>query len=426
MSSASHKMPALQGTASDRLDFLSGFSFGIVMKKFFVYLLSLGHLSVDLAPGALPAVLPFLVLHNGLSYTEVAGLMFASSCLSSFVQPIFGFWADKSTKNWFLSLGILTSGIGLGLSGLATNYWLIFLAVTVMGLGSSIFHPVAAQLVNRTSERKATGMGIFSVGGNIGFGIGPLVAAAALTAWGTSGTVLFAVWGVATAALLLWAVPKMLKNLPSVAIKKHSNAKDAAHAEAEGENDWSGFARLSLVILFRSVAATSILSFIPLFCIHKFGISEAFSSTLLTFLSLCGAFMTLAGGWLTDRFGLLRACKLGYLLMAPAFALIYFAPSVWWIFPLLAVVSFTLNGTYAAFVVLGQSYLAKNVGFASGVTMGLSTSLGGIFTPILGIVADTYGIESVMVAMIVIGALCALSSFLLTEPEGRRTQEAAA
>ena len=70
------------------------------MKKFFVYLLSLGHLSVDLAPGALPAVLPFLVLHNGLSYTEVAGLMFASSCLSSFVQPIFGFWADKSTKNW--------------------------------------------------------------------------------------------------------------------------------------------------------------------------------------------------------------------------------------------------------------------------------------------------------------------------------------
>ena len=264
------------------------------------------------------------------------------------------------------------------------------------------------------------------MGGNIGFGIGPLVAAAALTAWGTSGTVLFAVWGVATAALLLWAVPKMLKSLPSVAVKKHANAKDIAHTETEGENDWPGFARLSLVILFRSVAATSILSFIPLFCIHKFGISEAFSSTLLTFLSLCGAFMTLAGGWLTDRFGLLRACKLGYLLMAPAFALIYFAPSVWWVFPLLAVVSFTLNGTYAAFVVLGQSYLAKNVGFASGVTMGLSTSLGGIFTPILGIVADAYGIESVMVAMIVIGALCALSSFLLTEPEGRRTREAAA
>ena len=252
------------------------------MKNCFVHLLSLGHLSVDLAPGTLPAVLPFLVLYNGLSYTEVAGLMFASSCLSSIVQPFFGFWADKTAKNWFLPLGILTSGLGLGLSGLASNYWLVFLSITVMGIGSSIFHPVAARLVNRTAEKKATGMGIFSVGGNIGFGVGPLVAAAALTAWGTAGTSVFAAWGVATAGVILWALPRM----------------------------------------------------------------------------------------------------------APAFALMLWVPSIWWIFPLLVVVSFTLIGTYAAFVVLGQSYLQKNVGFASGVTMGLAASLGGIFTPLLGVLAD--------------------------------------
>ena len=92
--------------------------------------------------------------------------------------------------------------------------------------------------------------------------------------------------------------------------------------------------------------------------------------------------MTVLGGWLTDKVGLIRACKLGYLLMAPAFALVLVVPSVWWIYPILILISFTLNGTYAAFVVLGQSYLAKNVGLASGVTMGLSARLGGIFTPI--------------------------------------------
>lgn len=382
------------------------------MRKFFVYLLSLGHLSVDLAPGALPAILPFLVLYNGLSYTEVAGLMFASSCLSSVVQPLFGFWADKSTKNWFLALGILTSGVGLGLSGLATNYWLIFLSITIMGIGSSIFHPVAAQLVNRTSEHKATGMGIFSVGGNVGFGIAPLIAAAALTAWGTSGTLLFGAWGVLMAAVLLWAVPKMLAGLKLSSDADASLKSDAA----DGKNDWPAFARMTLVILFRSIATTSTLSFVPLYCIHRFGISEGFSSTLLTFLCLCGAVMTVLGGWLTDRLGLVRACKMGYILMAPAFALMLAAPSVWWIFPLLTVVSFTLNGTYAAFVVLGQSYLAKNVGLASGVTMGLSASLGGIFTPLLGLLADAYGITSVIYALAVIGALCAMSAFLLTEP----------
>ena len=139
---------------------------GFDMHKFFVYLVSLGHFCVDLAPGALPAILPFFVLHNGLSYTEVAGLMFASSFLSSLVQPLFGYWADKSSQHWFMAFGIALSGIGLGISGFSGNYWLIFLAITLMGLGSALFHPEAARVVNRTSgNHRATGMGIFSVGG---------------------------------------------------------------------------------------------------------------------------------------------------------------------------------------------------------------------------------------------------------------------
>ena len=383
------------------------------MQKFFVYLVSLGHLCVDLAPGALPAILPFLVLYNGLSYTEVAGLMFASSCLSSIVQPAFGYWADKSSKPWFMALGIAMSGIGLGVSGLVSNYWLIFIAITLMGVGSSIFHPVAARVVNYTSEKKATGIGIFSVGGNVGFGVAPLIAAAALTAWGTPGTILFGILGVAMAALMLWAVPKMLSLVKTEKVK----TGEPRTTRSEGTNDWAAFARLTVVILFRSVATTSVLAFLPLFCIYRFGISEAFSGTLLSFLCLCGAFMTVAGGWLTDRVGLIKACKLGYILMAPAFALLLVVPSVWWVYPIMVVISFTLNGTYAAFVVLGQSYLAKNVGLASGVTMGLSASLGGIFTPLLGMVADAYGITVVMYILVAIGALCSIGSFFLSEPK---------
>lgn len=384
------------------------------MQKFFVYLLSLGHLSVDFAPGALPAILPFLVLYNGLSYTEVAGLMFASSCLSSIVQPVFGYWADKSSKQWFMAFGIAMSGIGLGISGLFSNYWFIFAAITLMGVGSSIFHPVAARTVNRISaQNKATGIGIFSVGGNIGFGVAPMIAAAALSFWGTSGTVLFLVFGLLTSALMIWAIPKMMSSDSQQA----SAGSVKKVRDSDGTNDWHAFARLSLVILFRSVTQTSVLAFLPLFCIYRFGITEEFSGVLLSTLCLSGAVMTVLGGWLTDRVGLIRACKLGYLLMAPAFALVLIVPSVWWIFPILVLISFTLNGTYAAFVVLGQSYLAKNVGLASGVTMGLSASLGGIFTPILGLVADSYGITTVMVTLVVIGALCAVSAFLLPEPK---------
>ncbi len=133
------------------------------MHKLFVYLVSLGHFAVDLAPGALPAILPFLVLHNGISYTEVAGLMFASSCLASVLQPVFGYWADKSSRHWFIGAGIAMSSIGLGVTGLLTNYWAIFAAITIMGVGTSLFHPEGARIVNRAARQsRATGMGIFS------------------------------------------------------------------------------------------------------------------------------------------------------------------------------------------------------------------------------------------------------------------------
>ncbi len=384
------------------------------MQKFFVYLVSLGHLCVDLAPGALPAILPFFVLYNGLSYTEVAGLMFASSCLSSVIQPLFGYWADKSSKHWFMALGIAMSGIGLGISGLFSNYWIVFLAITIMGVGTSIFHPEAARLVNRTSAgHRATGIGIFSVGGNAGFGVGPLIAAATLTAWGTSGTLLFGVFGLLMAAVMLWIVPRML----SLVQKAEDKVVSAGKELSQGRNDWAAFARLSIVILCRSVVNASILAFLPLYCIDRFGVSEAMGGTLLSFLSIAGIFMTVLGGWLGDKIGLVRACKWGYLFMAPAFALLLIVPSVWLVFPILVLISFTLNGTYAAFVVLGQSYLAKNIGLASGVTLGLSTSLGGMITPLLGMVADSYGITSVMVILVGIGALCALGSLLLPEPK---------
>ena len=387
---------------------------GFDMHKFFVYLVSLGHFCVDLAPGALPAILPFFVLHNGLSYTEVAGLMFASSFLSSLVQPLFGYWADKSSQHWFMAFGIALSGIGLGISGFSGNYWLIFLAITLMGLGSALFHPEAARVVNRTSgNHRATGMGIFSVGGNAGFGVGPLIAAAALTAWGNPGTAVFAVFGVVMAAVMLWIVPKMFAEIES---KKATPTTPNVKEMPEGKNDWGAFGRLSIVILCRSVASTSILAFLPLYCIHRFGVPEAVTSTLLAFLSIVGIFMTLAGGWLTDRVGLIRACRWGYIFMAPAFAMLIFAPSLWWFYPIVAVISFTLNGTYAAYVVLGQSYLSKNIGFASGVTLGLSSSLGGIFTPLLGMVGDAYGLDLVMWVLVGIGVLCALGSFILPEP----------
>ena len=124
------------------------------MNKKYLYMLSAGHLSVDINSGSLPALLPFFVSEYGMDYTSIAGLMFASSFLSSIIQPLFGWLADKGSRQWFMVLGVLMAGLSLALTGFVTDYWGIFAAVTLMGIGSSIFHPEAARNVNAIAGAK--------------------------------------------------------------------------------------------------------------------------------------------------------------------------------------------------------------------------------------------------------------------------------
>ena len=102
------------------------------MDKKKISLVSLGHLSCDVNGGALPAVLPFLRTHYGLSYQATGGLMFAYSCLSSIIQPLFGLMADRLSKPWLIPLGVFLAGIGLTAVGFMSSYWAIFAAI---GLG---------------------------------------------------------------------------------------------------------------------------------------------------------------------------------------------------------------------------------------------------------------------------------------------------
>ena len=106
----------------------------------YIYFISAGHMTTDLTPGALPAILPFLVTERGMSYTEVAGLMFAASLLSSLLQPVFGYLADRISSRWFMGAGIMISGLSLSVTGLFESYWLIFAFVALMGIGNSMFH----------------------------------------------------------------------------------------------------------------------------------------------------------------------------------------------------------------------------------------------------------------------------------------------
>ncbi len=390
------------------------------MRNGLIYLLSASHAVADLSPGALPALLPFFALHYGMSYTELAGLVFASSCLSSAIQPIFGLMADKTDQNWFMGFGVLLTGLSLAITGWVSDYWLIFSAVTLMGAGSSIFHPQAARFVNLISQtKKSTGIGIFSVGGNAGFGLGPLIGVWAVSFWGLKGIGLFGILSLVFGAILLLLSPRLGRE--TVRCQKDETVDSSHSSETQGKNDWKSFFRLTLVIIGRSVVFCTLSAFLPLYCVRSFGVSEALAGTTLAVFAFGCTVMTLVGGWLGDRIGLIRTLRVGSLALIPSVAMILLCPNIGWIYVVLIVLSFGINATYPSFVVLGQTYLAKNIGFASGVTLGLSFSVGGMVVPVLGKLADIYSINLVMVVLIALSALCAVGAFLLHEKNTVKT-----
>ena len=171
--------------------------------------------------------------------------------------------------------------------------------------------------------------------------------------------------------------------------------------------------------MFRSLTFSGISSFLPLFCIQVLGASNAAGSATLSVLSIAGIAATLAGGWLADRWGYVSVLRRGCFLLVPLLAAAVFMQNIWVVYLMLIPMSFAMQGTYSSFVVLGQSYLAKSVGFASGVTLGLSFSLGGVLVPALGWYGDVCGIAAVMALVVLMSLLCALATLLLPQPAGR-------
>jgi len=377
------------------------------MNKKYLYLLAAGHASADINMGALPAILPFFVLEYGMDYTSVAGLIFASSFLSSIIQPIAGLLADKKDRQWLMGIGVLITGLSLAATGFLRDYWLIFACITMMGVGNAIFHPEGAKNVNAISgEAKGSSMSVFGVGGTAGIGAGPLVAVFLITTFGMTGLSFFGILALCTSAMLFTIGNKIKKLQRKIeTVKQTSNVVQ--------KNNWSAFRRLFMVILFRSATVTAITGFLPLFCIQILSATPASASATLTVLSIVGVFATLIGGKLADKKGYVTVVRCAALLLIPCVFVIAFSKSIFAIYAVLIPLSLAMQGSYSAYIVLGQTYLKKSVGFASGVTLGLSFSIGGMVMPFFGRFADNYGLDNLMILVVFIAFLCAVFAWFL-------------
>ena len=380
--------------------------------------LSSGHLATDLSQGCLPALLPFLATRFDLSYTMVGALVLAATFSSSLIQPFFGLWSDARGTLWLLPAGVTVAGLGIAFAAIAPSYALVMLGVLVSGLGVAAYHPEGSKFASFVSgKRRASGMSLFSVGGNVGFALGPLLASFLVITLGLGldGGIFIAVPGLLVAGMLLFALPYLARFAPD----EVGQARRAAVG-----NDWRGTLMLLAIVGLRSLAHMGLFTFIPLYEVSR-GNSAAYGTELLAIFLFAGALGTLLGGPLADRFGRRRVLLASFLVTPPlilTYALVGGSAGVVALF----FAGMAVIGTFGVTLVMSQEYMPSRVGVASGLSIGLAIGLGGVAAVALGAVADAFDLEVAVLATTLGPALCIVLTLMLPAPRKLPATEPAA
>src|SRR2546422_7434783 len=348
-----------------------------------IALLSLGHFVVDLNQGSLPAVLPFLKSAHQLSYASAATIVLAANVASSLVQPLFGYFADQTARRWMLPASVFLTGVGFALMGLAPGYAALLALVVAMGLGVAAYHPEAYKTATSVAgERKATALSWFSLGGNVGIALGPPVITALVTVVGLTGSLGLLAPTLIASALLLAVLP---------AFSQAAAPQAAAAAAVRGVNMPRAMALLILVVMIRSWTTLGFTTFVPFYYIDILGADPRLVGPLLFVFLGAGAAGTVVAGPLADRWGA-RAFMRWVLLAALPFGVLFLLVRGPLAFVMLGIFGALLTSSFTVSVVLGQGYLPRNAGTASGLIVGFAIGAGGLGVTALGWVPGPHGL----------------------------------
>lgn len=348
------------------------------------------HAVNDLYQGLVPALLPFMVLERGYSYTAVSGLMLAATGLSSVVQPLFGLYADRHPRAWLVPVGFLVAALGVVLAGLSQSYLLTWVAVALCGLGIAAYHPPATVAARAAGGASQKAMSVFSVGGTIGASFAPVLAATVVGGGSLSRSYLLGIPAVAMG--VVWVAANARR---SAAAQHAATAARAAQARAQvlkPHNDWRAFSLLVATIVGWSIPYVTVLSMLSLRITRDLHGSTFQGAAALTAFTAAGAVGTLAGGWLGDRIGRMGTIRCGYLLALPAMAGLVLASTPGAALACTAWLGMSMFLPFAAQVTLAQDYLPRNPATASGITLGLALSVGGLVSPLFGLLSDARGL----------------------------------
>ena len=359
-----------------------------------LFALSLTHLFNDLLQSVVSAVYPILRDNLMLTFGQIGLITLVYQICASVFQPLFGVLFDKRQSPYYLMIGTTSTMIGLLILAWSGSLAWVILAVSFVGLGSSIIHPEASRLTHFASGGKhGLAQSIFQVGGNFGSSIGPLLAAAIVAPYGQRYIAVFA--GIALISLLTKRpIVKWYKERIS-SFNPTERAKEVIHRVRLSKKKIYFSLGILLVLIFsKYVYTASLFSYYTFYLIEKFGVTTQQSQLFLFAYLFASAVGTLLGGPIGDRFGRKYVIWFSILGTAP-FALMMPYANLFWTCVLSIIIGIVLSSAFSAILVYAQELLPTKLGLISGLFFGLAFGIAGIAAAVMGNIADVHGIEYV-------------------------------
>lgn len=370
----------------------------------------ISHFLNDMIQSIIPSIYPIIKDKFGFSFAQIGIITLIFQMTSSILQPFTGLYADRHPRPYALSIGMCFTLTGLLLLAFAENYVLILLAVSIVGLGSSIFHPTASRVTQMASGgRKSLAQSIFQVGGNGGSALGPLLAAIIVLPFGQHSISWFALAALLAALIMVRLGAWYKARLAYIAVHKQRNPT-LNNDISKRAKYWTLF--ILVMLVFSKYFYTScITSYFTFFLIDKFGVSVQASQICLFVFLAAFAIGTVAGGMLGDKFGRKYVIWFSILGAAPFALAMPFANLAWTIiFTFLS--GLIIASAFSSIVVYATDLMPDKIGMIAGIFFGLMFGLGGLGSAFFGWLADKTSIEFIFRVSSLLPLLGVIAGFL--------------
>ncbi|WP_182084160.1 MFS transporter [Aureimonas sp. ME7] len=358
--------------------------------------LGLAHLLNDLLQSLIPAIYPIIQRSYGLDFRQIGLITLTFQIAGSLLQPLVGAYTDNRPAPYSPVAGMVFTLSGLLALAFARSYEFILVAVTLIGIGSSIFHPEATRMARYAAGgRQGLAQGIFQVGGQAGGALGPVFAALVIVPLGQPSLAWFAAGALLAMVLLTWIGRQQRE------IAQHFAAIRAATAQhASGQPAYApatvavGLVVLTLLMFSKNAYIESFRSFYTFYLIERFGLTIPASQMMLFVFLLSSAAGALIGGIVGDRIGRYRVIWISVLGPLPLTLLLPYA-DLFWTGILTVAINLVMASAFASILIYAMELLPNRIGLIGGLFYGLNFGLGGTAAALLGGLADGYGIEAV-------------------------------